>query len=195
MGLDTRQVCRSVFDRPTQHFLSRMDPQLRFLRDYGQIRPHAPRCREAIVRVSFAAMMRLALEEARTSLAEGNKGYGAVVAKGRQVIAAAHDTAGTTGDPSHHAEMSALRLAVERTGDSNLCGAVLYSTCEPCPMCSGMAVWCNVTSVVHGASIAKTMALGKSRIDVDAATIMERAPALIEVIGGVLEQDCLELYR
>lgn len=194
-GLDTRQVCRAVCERPTQRFLSKMDPELRFLRSYEEIRPHAPHCLERIVRVPAEPMLRLALEEARQSLAEGNKGYGAVVALGNRVLATAHDTAGTDNDPSRHAEVNALTRAVKATGDSNLCGAVLYSTCEPCPMCSSLAVWSNVTAIVYGASIAQTAALGRSRIHVDARAIADNAPACLEVHGGVLAAECLELYR
>lgn len=46
LGLDTRAVCRAVYEKPTQLFFSRLDPGLRFVRDYEQIRPHAPHCRE-----------------------------------------------------------------------------------------------------------------------------------------------------
>lgn len=194
-GLDTRRVCREIYERPTQRFLSRIDPQLRFLRDYTAIRPQAPYCRERIVRVSFEAMLRLAVDEARQSFAEGNKGYGAVVALGRDIVVAGHDTAVTDKDPSRHAEVNVLTKAVALLGDTNLCGAVLYSTCEPCPMCASLAAWCNVTSIVYGASIEKTVALGRSRIRVDNRTIMEQAPATIEVVGGVLEDACLDLYR
>ncbi|MEW5774721.1 MAG: nucleoside deaminase [Thermodesulfobacteriota bacterium] len=194
-GLDTRRVCRAVCERPVQRFLSRMDPELRFLRSYDEIRPHAPHCLERIVRVPAAPMMRLALEEARRSLAAGEKGYGAVAALGRRVLAAAHDTAGAEADPSRHAEVNALARAVRELGDPDLRGAVLYSTCEPCPMCASLAVWSNVTAMVYGASIAQTAALGRSRIHVDARAIADAAPACIEVHGGVLADECLDLYR
>lgn len=194
-GLDTRKVCRDVYERPTQRFLSMLDPQLRFLRDYTVIRPHAPYCRERIVRVSFEKMLRLAIEEAKISFAEGNKGYGAVLAMGNEVIVAGHDTAGTDKDPSRHAEVNVLTRGVKLLGDTNLCGAVLYSTCEPCPMCASLAVWSNVTSIVYGASIAETVALGRTRIQVDNRTIVAQAPATIEVVGGVLNEACLDLYR
>ncbi|UJX39557.1 nucleoside deaminase [Desulfovibrio sp. JY] len=194
-GRDTRQVCRAVYERPTQRFLSRLDPQLRFMRDYCTIRPHAPYCLERIVRVDFDGMMRTAIAEAKASFAEGNKGYGAVVAMGGDILAVGHDTAATDGDPSRHAEFKMLGEAVKAYGDTNLCGAVLVSTCEPCPMCAAMAVWCNVTSIVYGASIADTVAIGRTRIEVDTRTIVDNAPATIEVIGGVLKDDCLDLYR
>ena len=47
LGLDTRVVCRAVYEKSTQAFLSGLDPQLRFLRDYEEICPHAPQCRDA----------------------------------------------------------------------------------------------------------------------------------------------------
>ncbi len=195
LGKDTRDVCRAVYDRPTQRFLSRLDPQLRFVRDYRTIRPHALHCLERIVRVRFDDMMRIAIDEAKASFAEGNKGYGALVVMGRDILAVGHDTAVTDRDPSRHAEFKVLQEAVSAYGDTNLTGAVLVSTCEPCPMCAAMAVWCNVTAIVYGASIADTVAIGRTRIQVDSRTVVDNAPATMEVIGGVLKDACLDLYR
>jgi tRNA(Arg) A34 adenosine deaminase TadA len=192
--LETRQVCRALYEKPVQFLVSRLDPEIRFVRNYEHIRPEAPDCEESLVRVDFDRFMDLALEEARQSLAEGNKGYGAVVTRGREVLARAHDTAVTDNDPSLHAELKAVRLATARTGDANLSGCVLVSTCEPCPMCAGLAVWANITSIVFGASIADTRALGRSRIDLPVQEIVDRSPATVEVIPGVRQQECLALY-
>lgn len=195
LGRDTREVCRAVYEKPTQAFVSWLDPELRFLRSYEQIRPHADHCLERIVRVDFEAMMRLALEQAALSKRSGNKGYGAVVAVGKDVISTAYDTSGSEGDPSLHAEVNAIRAAVRVLADSDLTGAVLFSTCEPCPMCSSLAVWANVTTIVYGASIAETAALGRSRILVDSRHIAEGSPRMVEIVGGVLADECLNLYR
>jgi tRNA(Arg) A34 adenosine deaminase TadA len=195
VGLDTRVVCRRVYEKSTQAFLSKLDPALRFVRDYTAIRPQAQGCRERIVRVDFPAMMRLAIEEARRSRQEGNKGYGAVISLGDSVLAQAHDTAVTTRDPSLHAEVNAIRAAVRATGDADLCGAILFSTCEPCPMCAALAVWANVTTIVFGASIEATAARGKTRILVPARDIIARGPAMIEVVPGILAPECLALYE
>ncbi len=64
LGLDTRQICRGAYEKSTQALVSKLDPQLRFLRSYEEIRPYADHCREMIVRVDFAAMMDLAIVEA-----------------------------------------------------------------------------------------------------------------------------------
>ena len=193
-GLDTRKVCRAVYEKSTQALVSRLHPRLRFLRDYTHLRPRADACLERIERIDFEAMMDIALEEARLSRAEGNKGYGAVVALGNRVLARAHDTAKTEGDPSLHGEVNAMRAAIAQTGDADLCGTVLFSSCEPCPMCASMAVWANVSAIVYGASIADTIAMGKSRIAVSASEIADRSPVIMEVIGGVRREACLALY-
>jgi tRNA(Arg) A34 adenosine deaminase TadA len=194
LSLDTRQICRAVYEKSTQAFLSQLDPQLRFLRSYKDIRPYTNHCQEMIVRVNFEDMLRLAIEEAGRSQQDGNKGYGAVVVLGHEILGKAHDTTVTEQDPSRHAEVNAIRQAVQVRGDSNLSGAILFSTCEPCPMCSSLAVWANLTSIVYGVSIEETAQLGKSRIRVSAQEIVEKSPVMVEVIGGVLRDECRSLY-
>ncbi|MGD0752886.1 MAG: nucleoside deaminase [Anaerolineales bacterium] len=194
LGLDTRQVCRGAYEKSTQAFLSQLDPQLRFLRSYAEIRPYSDHCMESIVRVDFEEMQRLAIAEARVSKQDGNKGYGAVVVRGHEILGKAHDTAVTERDPSRHAEDNAIRQAVQALGESNLSGAILFSTCEPCPMCSSLAVWANLTTIVYGVSIEETAAMGKSRIRVSAKEIIEKSPVMIEVIGDVLREECRALY-
>jgi tRNA(adenine34) deaminase len=171
LGLDTRYVCRAIYEKSTQAFVSLLDPQLRFLRSYEEIRPYAGYCREMIVRVDFEAMMRLALEEAKASRREGNQGCGAVIVLGRRMLARAHDTAVTQRDPSLHAEVNAVRQAVRVLGDDNLSGAILFSTCEPCPTCSSVAVRANLTTIVYGVSLEETARLGTTRIRLSATDI------------------------
>jgi tRNA(adenine34) deaminase len=147
-----------------------------------------------IVRVDFEAMMRIALEEAQLSRQEGNPGCGAVVVLGQRVLSRAHDTALTQCDPSLHAEASAIRQAAQALGDDNLSGAILFSTCEPCPMCSSLAVWANLTTIVYGAAIEETAQLGTMRSLGSTNAIVAKSPAMIEVIGGVLREECLALW-
>lgn len=194
LELDTRQVCRAVYEKSTQALVSQLDPQLRFLRSYEEIRPHADHCREMIVRVNFEGIMADAIEEARISKQEGNKGYGAVVALGDRIIGKAHDTVVIGPDPSLHAEVNAIRQAARAVKDANLSGAVLFSTCEPCSMCASLAVWANLSAIVYGTSIKETSQLGRSRIMVSSEKIVENSPVMLEVIGGILRDECMALY-
>jgi tRNA(adenine34) deaminase len=141
----------------------------------------------------YEQYMKLALEEAMISKQEGNKGYGAVLIKDGQIIAKAHDTVKQTGDPSSHAETNVIRLASKKFGP-NLSGCTIISTCEPCPMCASTAVWAKVDTIVFGASIQETMALGRTRINVSLSELNTKAPHQIKIVNGVLKEECLKLY-
>ena len=140
--------------------------------------------------------MRLAIDEAKKSFKDGEKTpFGAVIVKDYEVISSAHNTVRKSLDTTAHAEINAIREASNKLGNHHLENCVLYTTCEPCPMCTALAVWANITTVVYGASIEETALLGKSRIRVSAAEIVRRSPGWTEVIGGVLSEECLDLYR
>jgi tRNA(Arg) A34 adenosine deaminase TadA len=194
LGLDTRQVCRAAYEKSTQALVSQLDPQLRFLRSYVEIRPHAEHCREMIVRVDFESLMACAVEEARVSRQAGQPGSGAVVALGNRIIGRAHAAAVTEQDPSRHAEVTAIRQAVHTVGDVNLSGAILFSTCEPCPTCAALAVWANLTTIVYGLSIQEIGWPGTAERPASSQQSVGRSPALLEVIGGVLGDECRSLY-
>ena len=66
------------------------------------------------------------------------------------LLAEAGNTAPTTGDPSGHAELNALRDAVARRGAAALKGATLYASTEPCPMCATAAHLGGIGRVVFG---------------------------------------------
>ena len=104
------------------------------------------------------------------------------------------DIATIAEDPSLHAEVNAIRRAVRTCGDTNLSGAILFSTCEPCPMCSSLAVWANVTTIVYGVSIEETVKMGRSRIEVSSQEIVDRSPVMIEIVPNVLHDKCKALY-
>lgn len=194
LGWDTRNVCRAVNEKATQAFLSRVNPQLRFHRSYEEIRPYSDYCKEKIIRIDFDSYMKIALQEAYLSKSEGNKGYGAVVVFDDHIIGQAHDTAITEKDPSLHAEVNAIRQAVKTIDDTNLCGTILFSTCEPCPMCASLAAWANMTAIVYGISIQETAEFGRLRIQVSANQIIEQSPWSVEVIGNILYDECKMLY-
>lgn len=56
-----------------------------------------------------------------------------------------------TNDPTAHAEVTAIRAACRELGTFDLSGAILYSSCEPCPMCLASALWARISRVVFAA--------------------------------------------
>ncbi len=106
------------------------------------------------------AMMRRALEEARKAYARGEVPVGAVVARGAEILAAAHNERETTKDPSAHAELLALRRAAGKLGSWRLTGCTLYATLEPCPMCAGALHAARISRLVYAAPDPKAGAAG-----------------------------------
>jgi tRNA(Arg) A34 adenosine deaminase TadA len=139
--------------------------------------------------------MRIAIEEAKTSLREGNKGFGAVLVKNGRIIARAHDEEITKSDLTSHAEMNVIREGSKRFG-RNLEDFILISTHEPCPMCATATIWANISEIVYGISISEAMRLGRERIQLTCKEIIKRVPGRIKtkIKGGVLKKECLVLY-
>jgi len=100
-----------------------------------------------------ASLLREAINLARLRSATGHNGpFGAVVARGGEVVGEGWNRVVELGDPTAHAEMMALRDAAARLGTHVLEECVLYSSCEPCPMCLAAAYWARVPRVVFAAS-------------------------------------------
>jgi len=138
--------------------------------------------------------MKIALEEAKLSLREGNKGFGAVIAKGTHLIVRTHDTDVTDNDPTAHAETKAVRIAFKQLG-GNLSDCVLFATHEPCPMCCGAIVWSRLPSVVYSVSISDSLKMGRTMVDVRASDIFRKAPWKITCATGLLKNECVHLYE
>ncbi|HRW36801.1 MAG TPA: nucleoside deaminase [Aquihabitans sp.] len=98
-------------------------------------------------------LMLRAIALGRQGAADGAGGpFGAVVAVDGEVVGEAHNAVLATNDPTAHAEVGAIRRAAAALGRPHLAGAVLYSSCEPCPMCAGAAMWARVERVVYASS-------------------------------------------
>ena len=91
----------------------------------------------------------LAVENARSG--QGGP-YGAIIVKDNQVLTASGNKVTSTIDPTAHAEVMAIRLACQKLQDFQLRGCILYSSCEPCPMCLGAIYWARLEKVYFACS-------------------------------------------
>lgn len=138
--------------------------------------------------------MRLAVEEARVSLREGNSGFGALVVREGEILALAHDTDATDHDPTAHAELKAIRAAAKRLGGA-LSGCLLVATHEPCPMCAAAALWAGIREIAYGFSIREALAQGRRRIDLPARRMFDLGGKDVTIHEGVLHDACSILYN
>ena len=94
-----------------------------------------------------AQAVRMATDNVRS----GGGPFGALVARGGELIATGTNRVTTDLDPSAHAEITAIRAACRELGTFSLRGCVLVTSCEPCPMCLGAALWSRVDGVHYAA--------------------------------------------
>ena len=137
------------------------------------------------------AMMRRALLAAEAAAEKGEVPVGAVVARGREVLAIAANEREATGDPTSHAELIAIRRASAATGGWRLTGCTLYATLEPCPMCSGAAHAARLSRLIYAAPDPKAGYAGTLH-NVPADTRLNHT-FLVE--GGLLEAEAAKLLR
>ena len=104
--------------------------------------------------------MTLALHQAEQALKHDDVPIGAVVVRGEDVIAAAHNERERLQDPTAHAEILAIREAARVCGSWRVLDATLYVTLEPCAMCAGAIVLARIPEVVYGAADPKAGACG-----------------------------------
>ena len=130
--------------------------------------------------------MRLALAAADKARVACEVPVGAVMVKEGKVIATGFNQPIGCHDPTHHAEIGALRAASEVLGNYRLPGCTLYVTLEPCVMCAGAMMHARLSRVVYGAADPKTGACG-SVVNLFAD---ERLNHHAEVLGGVLADEC-----
>jgi len=105
-------------------------------------------------------LLRLAIALACASAAAGGGPFGAVVARAGEVVARGANRVTLEHDPTAHAELVALRAAARALATHDLSGCVLYSSCEPCPMCWGAVQWARLDAVVYAADRGDAAAAG-----------------------------------
>ena len=94
--------------------------------------------------------MKEALAFARIAFSEQEVPIGAVVVREGKMIGRGRNRREALSDPTHHAEIEAIREAAGAIQGWRLEGATLYTTCEPCPMCAGAAVNARIARIVYG---------------------------------------------
>ena len=146
-------------------------------------------------------MMTEAIKLAQKGKAAGEAPIGAVVVYNRKIIGSAHTSLQSIPDPTAHGEVLALRMACSVLNNRYLEGATLYTTLEPCPMCTAAAIWAKCERIVYGATqddalIAneqKTSGSSLRQIKIRSSYIAEHGSPKLEIIEGILRDKCLHL--
>ena len=138
--------------------------------------------------------MRIALEEAELGAAEGNVAVGSILVSAGKVVARGRNLVTSTSDPTAHAEMVALRHAVEQLGHTNFSNLTLYTTFEPCPMCCGAILASGVHTLVMGARHDLTQS-NWGAYTVETLLELTNKESRLTVITGILTRECGDVRK
>ena len=135
--------------------------------------------------------MDLALSLAEAAAAAGEAPVGAVIVDGDEILAAERNRMRELNDPTSHAEMLAIRAALEKRGTGRLDGCDLYVTLEPCAMCAGAIAHARLRRLYYGAEDPKAGAVDNG-VRLFAQPSCHHRP---EVIAGLGEARAAALLR
>jgi len=140
-----------------------------------------------------------AIAIARRSRDHGNHPFGALLAgPDGQVLLEAENTVVTGPDCTGHAETNLMRLASRQFAADFLAGCSLYTSTEPCPMCSGAIFWGGVGRVVFALgqqALYDLIGPGGDELLLSCRDVFARGSRTIEVLGPALEAEALEVHR
>ena len=122
---------------------------------------------------------------------EGEIPVGAIVVHENRIIGKGYNQVELLKDPTAHAEMIAISSACATLQQKYLTGCTLFVTLEPCPMCSGAAVWSKLDRIIFGAMDEKAGGCG-SMFNITSNKALNHR---VEIIQGVMEFDCQFLLK
>jgi len=144
--------------------------------------------------------MEMAIEEAKKSAEEGNYALGCIVVKDGELISVGHNKTKTEIDPTLHGEIDAIRKACRKLNSGYLQGCILYTTLEPCPMCTSTAIWAKMKGIVFGAfkeDAQKNQGEKFSwrQIDISSREIIKKGEPKLELKEGFMRDECIKLFN
>jgi tRNA(adenine34) deaminase len=140
--------------------------------------------------------MRMAIEQAKLGeRSAGGAEVGCVIVKDGVVLMQAYNEAELRKDPTAHAEMVAIRRLGAASGNPDFTGCTLYCTLQPCGMCTLACIWAHVKRIVYGATRQDVHPMYFAERSLDTVDyIRDTYRNDVEVVGGVLAEECSKLY-
>ncbi len=138
--------------------------------------------------------MSMALGKALEGIKKGQTPFGACIVKNGKILSCEHNRVWKNTDITAHAEIMAIRGACRKLDTIDLSGCVIFSTCEPCPMCFSAIHWAGIKTIVFGARISDAKKIGFSELEITNRIMSRLGKSNIRVVGKILLKENLELF-
>ena len=147
------------------------------------------------ITMSDEFFMKKAIELSESAVEHGNEPFGAVLVKDGKIVFTNENQIYTKHDPTFHGEAGLIREFCRKTGTTDLHEYTLYSSCEPCFMCSGAMVWVKLGRLVYGASnIELEQILGNEGCNCS-RIVFEHSFWQPKVTAGVMREESLTILK
>ncbi|NIK68274.1 MULTISPECIES: nucleoside deaminase [unclassified Paenibacillus] len=137
--------------------------------------------------------MREAIYLSKLAVEHGNEPFGAVLVKNGEIVYSNENRIYSATDPTFHAEAGLLRRFCAETQITDLREYTMYSSCEPCFMCSGAMVWTQLGRLVYAASDMDLCGLLNEKGSRCSEIVFGHSHHKPEVLGGVLREESLSV--
>ncbi|MCA9874397.1 MAG: nucleoside deaminase [Anaerolineales bacterium] len=138
--------------------------------------------------------IRQCYELAQQAVAQGDHPFGAVLVKDGQVLLTAVNTIFSQRDITRHAEMNLVSQACRLLDGETLAQCTLYTSTEPCAMCTGAIFWAGIPTIVYGCDAVALGNIATGRFVVPSRELLARATRPTTVIGPVLPEEGCALH-
>jgi len=139
--------------------------------------------------------MRMAIAKAQEGIQKGQTPFAACIVKDGKVLSCEHNTVWKDTDITSHGEVHAIRVACRKAKTIDLSGSVIYSTCEPCPMCFSACHWANISTIFYGANIKDAKIAGFHELAISNKTLKKLGKSPIKIVDRFLQKECVALFH
>lgn len=138
--------------------------------------------------------MKLAINEARKGILKGQTPFGACIVKNGKIISCVHNHVWKNTDSTAHAEVLAIREACKKLKTIELSECVIYSTCEPCPMCFSACHWAKISKIIYGVEIKDALMAGFNELVISNKKMKQIGKSSVKIIDRFLRDENLKLF-
>ena len=142
-------------------------------------------------------LIRKTYQLAQSAQANGNQPFGALIAVEGRIILTAENTVVSDNDVTRHAELNLVSKATQALDSATLGRSILYTSAEPCPMCTGAIFWAGISKIVYGCSAVTLGEITGGAFVVPCRELLKygRKEREISVLGPLLEDQGAAIHR
>ena len=138
--------------------------------------------------------LKRAIELSRQAVAHGNHPFGALLVRDGEIVMEAENTVNSEVDITGHAELNLVRRAFRELGENVVKECTLYTSTEPCAMCSGSIYWAGIPRVIFACSEKRLGQIADGSLSLPCREVFAHGLRPVEVSGPILEAEAAEVH-